>query len=98
MESTVTVGIKTLKNKLSEYIREVRRGTRVLITDRDVVVAELREPFTVPAATPEEKLYAQWVREGKIHPPLVKTRNIPKSPIHLPEGTAQRLLDEDRGE
>ena len=39
-----TVGIKDLKNNLSAYLRDVRRGARVLVTDRDRVVAELHEP------------------------------------------------------
>jgi prevent-host-death family protein len=36
------VGIKQLKAKLSEYVRLVRRGETVLVTERDEVVAELR--------------------------------------------------------
>jgi antitoxin (DNA-binding transcriptional repressor) of toxin-antitoxin stability system len=38
-----TVGIRELKNRLSEYVREVRLGERVLVSDRGVIVAELRE-------------------------------------------------------
>ena len=37
-----SVGVKQLKARLSEYIRLVRTGETVLITDRDEVVAELR--------------------------------------------------------
>lgn len=37
-----SVGVKRLKARLSEYIRLVRTGETVLITDRDEVVAELR--------------------------------------------------------
>ena len=36
------VGIKQLKARLSEYLRLVKTGETVLITDRDEVVAELR--------------------------------------------------------
>ncbi len=36
------VGIKILKARLSEYIRLVKNGETVLVTDRDEVVAELR--------------------------------------------------------
>ncbi len=36
------VGIKQLKARLSEYLREVRRGETLLVTDRDEVIAELR--------------------------------------------------------
>lgn len=35
-----TVGVRELKNKLSEYLRRVRLGERVLVTDRGEVVAE----------------------------------------------------------
>lgn len=38
------VGIKQLKARLSEYLREVRAGEVFLVTDRDRVVAELRPP------------------------------------------------------
>jgi antitoxin (DNA-binding transcriptional repressor) of toxin-antitoxin stability system len=36
-----SVGLKILKNKLSEYVRHAAGGETVLITDRDRVVAEL---------------------------------------------------------
>jgi antitoxin (DNA-binding transcriptional repressor) of toxin-antitoxin stability system len=39
-----TVGVRELKNRLSEYIRQVRSGESVLVTDRGEVVAELAPP------------------------------------------------------
>lgn len=39
-----TVGVRELKNRLSEYLRHVRSGEGVLITDRGEVVAELTLP------------------------------------------------------
>ena len=39
-----SVGLKVLKNKLSEYVRLVANGETVLVTDRDRVVAELVPP------------------------------------------------------
>jgi antitoxin (DNA-binding transcriptional repressor) of toxin-antitoxin stability system len=39
-----TVGVRDLKNRLSEYLREVRRGESVLVTDRGQVVAEFSPP------------------------------------------------------
>jgi prevent-host-death family protein len=39
-----TVGVRELKNRLSEYLREVRSGESVLVTDRGEVVAELTPP------------------------------------------------------
>jgi antitoxin (DNA-binding transcriptional repressor) of toxin-antitoxin stability system len=38
------VGIRELKNGLSEYLRRVRAGESVLVTDRGEVIAELAPP------------------------------------------------------
>lgn len=98
MEQIKTVGIKVLKDKLSAYIHDVRRGWRILITDRDQVVAELREPLAVGSAISSNPLRDQWIREGKIRLPLKPKAPWPRSPIKSPAGTAQRLIDEDRGD
>jgi antitoxin (DNA-binding transcriptional repressor) of toxin-antitoxin stability system len=42
-----TVGIRKLKHRLSEYLREVRAGESVLVTDRGEVIAELSPPGQV---------------------------------------------------
>jgi antitoxin (DNA-binding transcriptional repressor) of toxin-antitoxin stability system len=39
-----TVGVKRLKARLSEYLRAVKRGEVVIVTDRGQVIAELRAP------------------------------------------------------
>lgn len=39
-----TVGVRELKNRLSEYLRRVRLGESVLVTDRGEIVAELLPP------------------------------------------------------
>ncbi len=44
MRGMKTVGVRDLKNKLSEYLRRVRLGESVLVTDRGEVVAELQPP------------------------------------------------------
>lgn len=36
------VGVKRLKARLSEYVRLVKAGETILVTDRDEVVAEIR--------------------------------------------------------
>jgi antitoxin (DNA-binding transcriptional repressor) of toxin-antitoxin stability system len=38
----MTVGTKDLKNRLSHYLRRVREGEVVRVTDRGQVVAEIR--------------------------------------------------------
>ena len=47
-----SVGVKVLKNKLSEYIRLAASGETVLVTDRDRVVAELVPPREGRRRTP----------------------------------------------
>jgi hypothetical protein len=97
MAKRKTVGIKELKNNLSAYLREVRKGTRVLVSDRGEVVAELREPGAVYATEDEENpVLAAWVRAGIVTLPKRPRTPTPKSPVRLPDGTAARLLDEDR--
>jgi antitoxin (DNA-binding transcriptional repressor) of toxin-antitoxin stability system len=44
MLAVKTVGVRELKNRLSEYLRLVRSGESVLVTDRGEVVAELSPP------------------------------------------------------
>jgi antitoxin (DNA-binding transcriptional repressor) of toxin-antitoxin stability system len=39
-----TVGVRELKNRLSEYLRQVRSGQSVLVTDRGEVIAEFSPP------------------------------------------------------
>jgi antitoxin (DNA-binding transcriptional repressor) of toxin-antitoxin stability system len=92
------VGVKQLKNNLSAYLRQVKRGVRVLVTDRDEVVAELGQPRTGPERS-IHPLLAEWARDGKVRLPMSRfRRRLPRSPLKLKAGTAQRLLDEDREE
>jgi antitoxin (DNA-binding transcriptional repressor) of toxin-antitoxin stability system len=46
-----TVGIRELKDHLSEYLRRVRGGESVLVTDRGEVVAEFSPPTRGAADT-----------------------------------------------
>ncbi len=92
------VGIKNLKNNLSAYIRRVRKGTRILVTDRDEVVAELSEPRPDERTEDIHPLLAEWMRRGELHRGKSRKTPLPRSPVRLKPGTAQRLLDLDRGD
>jgi hypothetical protein len=99
MADIKTVGVKDLKNNLSAHLRDVRRGTRILVSDRNTVVAELHEPTTTYAASGAiDPILAEWIREGIVTPPSRKSAPLPPSPIRSKEGTAARLLEQDRGE
>jgi antitoxin (DNA-binding transcriptional repressor) of toxin-antitoxin stability system len=92
------VGIRELKNRLSEYIRLVREGEVVMVTDRGEVVAELRAPEPGSELLRKYPGLVEMARRGLVRLPLK-----PKSPDSYPllepfapPGTAARLLDEDR--
>ena len=94
-----TVGIKVLKNKLSEYVRIAAAGETVLISDRDRVVAELVPPR--PGRSPEvaDAVLAQLVREGLVTP----ASHPPGDPPATPPRTAKLAdvlgeLDADRAD
>jgi len=94
-----TVGIKELKNNLSAYLREVRRGTRVLVCDRSRIVAELHEPTTGYAVDPPvDPRLAEWIEARTVLPPTATKAELPASPVVLEDGTADRLLAADRGD
>jgi antitoxin (DNA-binding transcriptional repressor) of toxin-antitoxin stability system len=65
------VGLKILKNKLSEYVRLAAGGETVLITDRDRVVAEIVPPQPGRSPVLADAQLAAAVREGWLAPPLI---------------------------
>jgi antitoxin (DNA-binding transcriptional repressor) of toxin-antitoxin stability system len=57
-----TVGLKVLKNKLSEYVRLAASGETVVVTDRNRVVAELGPPRGKPESVIERGVREGWIR------------------------------------
>ena len=82
------VGIKALKNKLSEYVRAAAAGETVLVTDRGRVVAELVAPRLHADATPAQQRMGGLVRQGLLTPAKI----LPKS--RLPRRKPVAKLDE----
>jgi len=86
-----TVGIKNLKDKLSEYIRVAASGETVLVTDRGEVVAEIIAPrVTTDASLPEQKM-AALIRQGLVTPARVRLKG---PPPRLPTMTFDMLMSE----
>ncbi|MEE8409668.1 MAG: type II toxin-antitoxin system prevent-host-death family antitoxin [Myxococcota bacterium] len=52
----MNVGTKELKNRLSHYLRLVRRGELIRVTDRGKVVAELRSVEAGPESDEQQML------------------------------------------
>ena len=71
------VGLKVLKNKLSEYVRLAANGETVLVTDRDRVVAEIVSPQKNRSPLIADALLAEAVREGWITPPALRAAGPP---------------------
>jgi antitoxin (DNA-binding transcriptional repressor) of toxin-antitoxin stability system len=95
-----TVGVRELKNRLSEYLRLVRSGEGVLVTDRHQVVAELTPPGAGPTDASVPAGLLALARRGlavlgapsdtDIYPALPRSRR--------PRHSAARLLEEERGD
>jgi antitoxin (DNA-binding transcriptional repressor) of toxin-antitoxin stability system len=91
-----SVGLKVLKNKLSEYVRLVAGGETVLITDRDRVVAEIVPPQPGRSSSLMDALLAEAVREGWLTPPIfVGSDPPPRKPVMTLRDLMQDL-QEDR--
>ena len=71
------VGLKVLKNRLSEYVRIAAGGETVLVTDRDRVVAELTAPQPGRATFLSDAALAETVRAGWLRPPSLPTGTVP---------------------
>ena len=94
-----TVGVRELKDRLSEYLRRVGSGERVLVTDRGEVVAELAPPGAGTADPSVPPGLLALARLGQIelgtpgdatmYPDLPRSRRRKRS--------AAELLDEERG-
>ena len=95
------VGVTKLKAKLSEYLRTVRAGETLLVTDRDEVIAEIR-PVSgrLPPRNDLEEVLEALAESGE----LQRARTAKgawawyTSGLGLEEGSAARLLDELRGD
>ena len=85
------VGVKELKNRLSEYLRLVSAGETVLVTDRDRVVAELAPPREHRSPLLADSVLADAVRRGWLTPPGGAAAAAPPS---LPVAPLKELLAE----
>jgi prevent-host-death family protein len=95
-----TVGIRDLKNRLSEYVRAARSGEAVLVTDRGMVVAELTPPGqgavngSVPAGL------VALARRGLVTLGAAGDANLYPAlpPAGRSAATSADLLDKERGD
>jgi antitoxin (DNA-binding transcriptional repressor) of toxin-antitoxin stability system len=94
-----TIGIRELKARLSQALRDVAGGEVYLVTDRGRVVAELRQPGSaLGTASPQERALAKLTADGTLRIGESPKAFYRPSPLKAPKGTARRIIDEDRGE
>ena len=98
LAAMITVGIKALKNDLSQHIRAAAAGEVVRVTDRGVVVAEIVAPRPAPAKMSEDEFIADLVRRGLA---TAASGRLNGPPPNNPVMTLAELmadLDEDRAD
>jgi len=94
------VNLRELKNRLGTYVREVRAGEVILVTDRGQVVAELRPPVHgARALSSREDILERLASEGKVR---LGRANDPaayrRSKLSARAGLVEELIDAERSE
>lgn len=92
MATIGTVGARELKNRLGKYLKQVREGGTLIITDRGEPVAELRPMPSDPEEAAWERLYA----EGTVTRPTGRLRRA--TPLHIPGASLSEAIRKDRDE
>jgi len=92
------VGLRELKNRLSEYVRQVRDGEEVLVTDRGAVVAELGPPRRAAMSGAVPAALVELATRGLVTIGAPNDAAVyPKLPPALAPDRLAGLLDEERG-
>jgi prevent-host-death family protein len=62
----ITVGIRDLKNQLSQYLQYVKNGEKIIVTEHNRIIAEIIVPEKKSAHISIEKKFEHLEREGKM--------------------------------
>lgn len=89
------VGLKALKNNLSQYVRLAAAGETVLVTDRNRVVAEIGPP-SPKQPLPYEEFRAKAIREGWLKPATNRTGRPPPRLAVASFDEIMREIEQDR--
>jgi len=92
------VGLKVLKNRLSEYVRLAAGGETILVTDRDRIVAELVPPRESRSPLLADAQLADAVRRGWITPPALTAGGPPPRRPVMRFRDLLRELGQDRAD
>ncbi|MBI4237320.1 MAG: type II toxin-antitoxin system prevent-host-death family antitoxin [Deltaproteobacteria bacterium] len=89
------VNVATLKNKLSHYLRVVRNGARIVVTDHGVPVARLVPLQAMGEESPAERM-AGLHEAGEVGHYCLEPQFAKAKPLALNGDLASRLIREDR--
>ena len=93
------MGLRELKNRLSEYVRWVRAGETILVTDRGEVVAELRRPGQSPSDADIDPGLLELANQGLLRLGGTNAPDLyPAMPPALRTLSVTELLNAERGE
>ncbi|CAN5821780.1 type II toxin-antitoxin system Phd/YefM family antitoxin [soil metagenome] len=84
------VGVRELKQKLSEYLRLVAKGERIIVTDRG-------RPAAILAPLPGGDNIARGIEQGWITKPRSAGPPAPPPRRCVASATVAQMIDEDRG-
>jgi prevent-host-death family protein len=91
-----SVGLKILRNKLSEYVGRAACGETVLVTDRGRVAAALVPPQPDYNPFPSDPVLADLVRAGLVIPPTHSASGLPPRTPVVPFEDLMKEIDRDR--
>ena len=93
------VALKTLQSNLSEYVHLAQEGETVLVTERDLVIAQFGPPLEEGKPSSGQSGLSQAVQKGWIT--LARRSELKGPPPRIPVARWEELareLAEDRGD
>ncbi len=91
-----TVGLRELKNRLSEYVSRVKAGASLMVTDRGQPVAELRPVSREDRRRMRRVSLEDLVRAGLLTPGKPNNPKLYPLMTRLGHRSSSELLDEER--
>jgi prevent-host-death family protein len=90
------VGIKELKNKLTHYLKSVRDGDNIVVTDRGAPIAIIHGLDQIEDEAGVEERLASLARRGRIRLPLVPGKLTTFKSIETTGKPASEIIVEER--
>ena len=92
----IKIGTAELKNRLSYFLRKVKEGQKVLVTDRGKPVARLLPVSGDSLSSTNEEILAAMIEEGLVQCSMHKNEFEEFSPLSLEGVSISEMLEEDR--